>query len=503
MRVPLTPLDFYRRCRSLFPEKRAVVDEGRRLGFGEFGERVERLAGALRAAGLRPGEIVSVLAPNCGPLLECFYGVPAAGGVVHPVNPRLPALELADLLNDAGARILAFHASATPALREILGRLKAVEQLVIVEGEPGGLDFPALEYEALLRAAQPFAPELAGLDEDRPLALFHTSGGASRPRGVLLSHRTLALHALYAAVATGLREDDVSLCSVPFSHMNGGGNPQLNLAVGASSVLARRNDPETLGRLIAEERVTVWITAPPVLARLLRDPSADRLRRSQLRLVLVGGSPVPGDLLEEAQARLAARCLEVYGLTEASPFVAQAGAPILGVEVRVVDESDLPLPADGEALGEIVVRGNGVMTAYHRDPDATRAALRGGWLHTGDLGSLAPDGRLKIRGRQKDVILVNGRRVPAGPIEAALASHPDVQECGVIAAPDPDRGEVPVGLVVLSPGARATEAALLAHARERLAPFQRPARIELLGSLPKTEGGGVLKSELRTLYART
>ncbi len=499
MLVPLTPLEFYRRSRRLFPGKAAVVDQGRRLGFAALAERIERLAGAVRALGLRPHEIVSWLGPNTSELLEAFYGIPLAGGVIHPVNPRLAPLEIAERLNDAGARILFFHGSVAPAVREIVGNLKAVEEFVVVDGDEAGLGFPALRYEALLEHARAYAPDLSGLDENAACALFHTSGGATKPRGVSLSHRTLALHALYAAIATGLREDDTSLCSVPFAYMNGGGNPQLNLAVGATSVLARQNDPDTLTGLLRKELPTFWITAPSVLGRVLRAPALAALERSSLRLVLVGGAPVPQALLAGAERGLTQRCVEVYGLTETSPFVAVGGRPVLGIEAAVVDESGREVAA--AAVGEVVVRGNGIMTSYHRDPEATQEALRDGWLHTGDLGAVDAHGLLHIVGRQKDVILIDARRVAAREVEAALLEHPDVRECGVIASPDPVRGEAPVGLVVLREGARLTEAELLEHARRRLGATLAPVRIEFLRSLPRSEGGELLKTELRTLYA--
>jgi len=401
----------------------------------------------------------------------------------------------------------------------VLGNLKAIEQLVVVEGDPRDLDFPALEYESLLAGARPHAPDLTDLDEDAPLALFHTSGGAARPRGVLLSHRTLALHALYAVVAMGLREEDVSLCSVPFSYMNGGGNPQVNLAVAATAVLARRNDPETLLRLISRERVTVWITAPTVLDRFLAFSDVTPRACESLRLVLVGGASIDEATVRAAEERLGARCVSVYGLTETSPFItaafpkhelprearpacqATAGLPILGVEVAVVDEEGREVPPDSETVGEILVRGNGVMSGYFRDPEATQRALLGGWLRTGDLATVDGQGCLRLRGRRTDEIVVNGMRVSAAEIETALGSHPDVERCSVVAAPDPERGEAPVAVVVLRAAGRATEADLLRHAAGRLARFKLPRSIEFALSLPTTESGEVVKSELRTLYA--
>jgi fatty-acyl-CoA synthase len=499
MFVPLTPLDFHRRCRRLFADRIAVVDGATRLTFAQLAERIERLAGALQ--GLRPREPVSWLGPNTHHLLEAFHGVPLAGGVIHPVNPRLPPLEIAQRLNDVGARLVFVHASAVAQAREVVGNLKAVEDFVLVEADAGALGFPAREYEGLLERARPLAPDLSTLDENAPIALFHTSGGVARPRVAVLSHRTLALHALYAALAMGLRDDDASLCSVPFAYMNGGGNPQANLAVGARAVLARHNDPQTVAALIRAERPTVWITAPTVLARFLRSPGLGSGDCASLRLVLVGGAPVPEGMLREARRRLGATCLEVYGLTETSPFVLCDGRPILGVETRVVDEAGAEVPWNGARAGELVVRGNGVMTAYHRDPAATEEALREGWLHTGDLASVDAGGRMRIVGRLRDVVLVDGRRVATAEIESALLEHPDVRECSVIAAPDPDRGEVPVALVVLREGARLTEAALVEHARTLLDAAQVPARVEFLPSLPRSEGGEVLKAELRTLYA--
>jgi len=266
--------------------------------------------------------------------------------------------------------------------------------------------------------------------------------------------------------------------------------------------------------------VTVWITTPMVLRRLLSSPQLDRTNLSSLRLVLSGGAPLVLEMVREVEKRIGCQCVQVYGLTETSPTVTAAfpkhgtrpedrqryqttsGLPILGVEVAVIDqESGREVPADGETVGEILVRGNGVMTGYARDPEATQEALRGGWLHTGDLATVDQEGYLTIRGHKKDVVLVGGMSVSAKEVESALASHPDVVQCTVIAALDPDRGEAPVGLVVLRSDARVTERDLIDYAKERLAWFKVPRSIQFLGSLPMTESGEILKSELRTLYA--
>jgi fatty-acyl-CoA synthase len=301
--------------------------------------------------------------------------------------------------------------------------------------------------------------------------------------------------------------------------MNGGGNPQMTLAVASPAVLAGRTDPDTVLALIDTERPTVWITAPRVLQRLLRAPSFDRFDTSSLRLVLVGGAPIPEAAVAEAEERLGARCVSVYGLTETAPFVsaavpasgvpaaerravqATAGLPVLGVETKVVDQDGREVPPDGEAVGEILVRGHAMMQAYHRDPEATRDALAGGWLRTGDLAVVDARGYLTLRGRTRDVIIVGGMHVDAEEIEAALAAHPAVAQCSVVAVSDAEWGEVPIALVVLAPGARVTESDLLAHARQRLAWFKVPRSIRFLETLPTSEAGKVLKSELRTLYA--
>jgi fatty-acyl-CoA synthase len=303
--------------------------------------------------------------------------------------------------------------------------------------------------------------------------------------------------------------------------MNGGGSPQLNVAVAATSVMARGNDPETLLPLVANERVSVWITAPIVLQRVLRSPLLPRTDCSSLSLVLVGGGSLSEALVAEAEEKLGARCAGVYGLTETSPFVsaalprsdtpaaerrsrqATAGLPVLGVEVKVVDETGRDVADDGRALGEVLVRGNNVMSGYHRDEAGTQEALRSGFLHTGDLASVSPDGYLTIRGRKEDVIVASGHRVSAREIEAALAWHPDVRECAVIGVAHPERGQAPVALVVLREGARATERELLEHARQQLLAYKLPERIEFLPSLPRTEAGEVLRSELQMLYARS
>jgi fatty-acyl-CoA synthase len=268
---------------------------------------------------------------------------------------------------------------------------------------------------------------------------------------------------------------------------------------------------EILGNLKAVERF--------VILEGRASPELPRTQVTSLRLVLVGGASLPEATLRAAEERLHARCVSVYGLTETSPFItaafpradlprdrwpalqATAGRPVLGAEVKVVDADGREVKADGTEVGEILVRGNGVMSGYFRDPEATQRALRGGWLHTGDLATVDASGYLTLRGRTTDEIVVDGMRVAAAEIEAAIASHPDVERCGVVAAPDPERGEAPVAVVVLRAGGRASEADLLRHAAARLGRFKLPRAIEFATRLPTTEAGEVVKSELRTLYA--
>ena len=519
MHVPLTPLEFRRRAERLFGGKTGVVDGARRFTYAEFGERSRRLAAALRGLGVRPGEAVSFLTYNTHHLLEAYYGVLQAGAVLNPINIRLHPNDVRYVLNHAESRALFFHQDFAAVVDGIRPALETVKTFVVLEPDgpaPGG----AADYEAFLRDAAPLRED-PEVDETAVAELFYTSGTTGRPKGVALTHRALYLHALNAIIANHETDESVMLHIVPMFHVNGWGAPHTITAVGGTHVMLRKVDPGEILRLIQAERVTDIRGVPAIFNAVVHHPDFGRYDLSSLRLAISGGAPPPPALVAAMLEKFGCDVYVGYGLTETSPILTEArpkahlrheppdrqlerrtrtGYAILGVDVRVVDEHGRDVPADGDAVGEIVARSNVVMDGYFKDPQATAEAIRDGWFHTGDMATIDSEGYVNIVDRKKDIIISGGENISSVQVENVLYAHPAVFEAAVIPVPDDRWGEVPKALVVLKPGEAATEADVLAFCRERLAGFMVPKSVEFLDALPKGGTGKILKGQLRDKY---
>jgi fatty-acyl-CoA synthase len=499
--VPLTPLDFLERARRLFGGLEAVVDGERRLTYAEFAARAHRLAWALRSLGCRPGDRVAYLCANTLELLEAYYGVVLAGCVLTPLNVRLAAPELKAVVEDCRPAVLAVHPS--------------FEQLAV--GGPQRLDLDD-GYERLLgeQPADLFDP--GPVDEDAGCELFYTSGSTGEPKGALLTHRALATHAVDSALTLGLTHRDVVLHTIPLFHVNGWGTPHYVTALGARHVLLERFDPDSVLRLVAAEGVTRLFLVPTMAAALLLH--LEGAETSSLVQVSIGGAPTPPPLLAELEDALGCEVICGYGLTEASPQLTKAmptrahdalpaaeqrrrkattGHPMIGVDLRVLDDADAEVPWDAAAVGEICVRSNHVMSGYWNQPDETAEALRGGWLRTGDLATVDAEGYVTIVDRRKDIIISGGENISSVQVESALCAHPAVLEAAVVPMADERWGEVPRAFVVLRPGHSADEQSLVDWARAHLARFKVPKRVDVVADLPKSGTGKVQKSLLRDL----
>jgi fatty-acyl-CoA synthase len=517
--VPLTPLEFLRRAETLFGRKVGVVDGEKRYTYAEFGERSRRLGAAIQEMGIRPGGTVSFLTYNTHHLLEAYYGVLRAGGVLNPINIRLHPSDIQYVLNHAESRALFFHRDFAPVVQTMHDGLETVREFVVMEPD-GAPPVGAADYETLLRDAAPAAAE-PDVDENSVAELFYTSGTTGRPKGVALTHRTLYLHALYGIIGTSIDDGMVLLHVVPMFHVNGWGAPHTVTALGGTHVMLRKIDPVEIFRLIEAERVTDIRGVPAIFNALVNHPDLARYDLSSLRLAISGGAPPPPTLVKTAQERLGCRFIVGYGLTETSPVLtlanpkahlrgepperqherrARTGHAILGVDIRVVDENGRDVPADGAAVGEIIARSNVVMDGYFKDPQGTAAAIRDGWFHTGDMANIDDEGSVNIVDRKKDIIISGGENISSVQLENILYAHPAVFECAVIPVPDDKWGEVPKALVVLKPGAQASEDDLLRFCRERLAGFMVPKSVEFRDALPKGGTGKILKTDLREQY---
>jgi fatty-acyl-CoA synthase len=507
-RTELTPLSFLRRSAAVFPDRTAVVHGQRRYSYRQLEERTDRLAQALQAAGLERGERVAFLAPNIPALLEAHYGVPAAGGVLVAVNTRLNAEEIGYILGHSGARFLFVDAELAPVIEPLdLSGLTVVR--IDDTGEPGD------PYEDLLAGASAEPPPEWLDDEEATISVNYTSGTTGRSKGVMYTHRGAYLNALGEVITTSMGFDTVYLWTLPMFHCNGWCFTWAVTAVAGCHVCLRKVDPARIWELIESEGVTHYNGAPTVHIGVVNHASAHPLER-QVTVTVAGAPPSP-TLLGQLDA-LNFRPVHVYGLTETyGPYTVcdwhdewagldaderarllsrQGQAYVIADPVRVVDEKMGDVPRDGATPGEVVMRGNDVMKGYFDQPEATEEAFRGGWFHSGDIAVMHPDGAIELRDRKKDIIISGGENISTIEVEQAVAGHPAVLECAVVAVPDEKWGERPKAFVTLKPGQSATEEEIITYCREHLAKFKCPASVEF-SDLPKTSTGKVQKFVLR------
>ncbi|MGH9641184.1 MAG: long-chain-fatty-acid--CoA ligase, partial [Terriglobales bacterium] len=520
MNIPLTPIRFLRYAEQQYPRRTAAVCGNKRFTYAEFGERVGKLAGALRAAGVQPGGRVAFLSANCHRLLEAYYGVLEAGAILLPLNIRLAAEELAYILNDAGARVLFLQRQFLELVDSFRPQLSSVEAFYILDGGTEEDWVAKQNYEELIAEAKPQRREIMDVDENAVAELFYTSGTSAEPKGVMLTHRNIYLHALNASMALHTDNDSVELHTIPLFHANGWGVAHFLTLLGGKHVMAQRFSSVEVFRLIQEERVNYCSLVPAMATVLVNCPERPKYDLSSLRRITLGGAASSPTLVREVEEKLHCTCFSGYGLTETSPvlsispmkagvtwepeqrFAGQAmtGYAIPGAELRVVDSHDQDVPRDGRTIGEIIARTDGVMEGYWQQPKASAEALRGGWFHTGDMATWNEDGYILIVDRKKDIIVSGGENVSSLEVEKALLSHAAVLEAAVIPVPDQKWGEVPKALVVLKPNAQVEEIELIEHCRSCLAHYKCPRSIEFMASLPRTGTGKVLKRDLRKKY---
>jgi fatty-acyl-CoA synthase len=514
--VPLSVLEFRDRAETYFGEKVGVVDGDKRFTYRQFGERTHRLANALKMLGVQPGDRVSFITYNTHQLLEAYYGVLEAGAVLNPINIRLTPKEIAYIVGHAGSKVVFFHKDFKPLVEAMIPELPAQPRFVIMEGQPDHV--ASDEYEALLAGGSrdPLKPEI---DENAVAELFYTSGTTGFPKGVAMTHRELYLHALYAEVGLQFTQDDVCLHVVPLFHVNGWGTPHFLTMVGGQHVMLRKFEPLALIQAIERHKVTRVLAVPAIFNAVLHHTDLTKHDLSSLKQLIIGGAPSSPTLVAGLEEAIGCQTIVGYGLSETSPILTLAtprtflteseatekrqsrqswtGWPLLGVGLRVVHSDGRDVRADGEQIGEIVVRSNTVMEGYFKDPEATAATVRDGWLHTGDMAVIDEQGYVLIKDRSKDIIIRGGENISSVEVEIALASHPAVLECAVVSAPDKALGEAPVAIVVLKPDQTATVKELREHCKEHLARFKVPRDIHFRDSLPRGGTGKVLKAELR------
>ena len=472
----------------------------------------------MQELGVAKSDRVAYIAPNTHAQLESFYAVPQIGAVLVPINYRLTASDFVYLINHSGAEVVCAHSDYLAAVDSVRSQLTGVKHFVALEGSAPESANAWLDYEQLIASGSSDF-RAADVDENDLLTINYTSGTTSRPKGVMITHRNAYMNSIGTLVHERMSCADRYLWTLPMFHANGWTFVWTVTAAGATHVCLRKVDPVRVFELLASERITMLCAAPTILIGLAN--AGEVLRRNAPRglRVLTAGAPPAASTIARLEDELGWIVTQVYGLTETTPFIAiceprtehaslnisdramikarQGVELITSGETRVVDENGVEVPHDGETSGEIVVRGNVVMAGYYNDPEATAQAMRGGWFHTGDAAVIHPDGYIEIRDRLKDVIISGGENISSVEVEGVLLRHPAVQEVAIVGLPDERWGEAPHAFVVLKSGAVADEDELRQFARERLAHFKAPHRVNFVSELPKTATGKIQKYVLR------
>jgi long-chain acyl-CoA synthetase len=477
------------------PERPAVSLDERVLSYADLDERTARVAGLLRAHGVRPGDRVGVMLPNVPEFAVSYYGVLRAGGIVVPMNILLKSREVTFYLEDPEARLVfAWHEMADEAEKGAAGA--GAECVVVRSGE----------FDRLLDSAER-RPEVEERDGAETAVILYTSGTTGRPKGAELTHDNLVENArITAETLIGAGPDDVILGALPLFHAFGQ-TCALNASVYAGSrlTLLPRFDAGKALEILQRDRVTVFEGVPTMYAAMLLHPERDRFDTSTLRVCISGGAALPVEVLHGFDRAFGCQVLEGYGLSETSPVASfnhpdrprkpgSIGTPIQGVQMKVVDDEGNELPP-GEA-GEIVIKGHNVMKGYWKRTEATTEAIRDGWFRTGDVARLDEDGYFFIVDRKKDLIIRGGYNVYPREIEEVLYEHPAVREAAVIGVPDEALGEEVGAAVVRKAGGEASAEELRDFVRSRVAAYKYPRRVWFLDELPKGPTGKILKREI-------
>ena len=514
----LNPLAFLDRSASVYPNKPAVIYNDTTYTYADFNDRVNRLAGALRQAGVSRGDRVAFMLPNIPEMLEGHYGPMRLGAVLVAINIRLSAREIAYILNHSGAKVLVFDSEFADTVRAMDGQIPGVEAVVqVADVAPVADDIPSVEYEQFLASSPPGVHSEALDSELDPISINYTSGTTGMPKGVQFHARGAYLNALGEVLESGLNWNSTYLWTLPMFHCNGWCHTWGVTAVGATHLCLRRVEASQIFRLIDEHKVTNMCAAPTVLTMLYSSPEAADADLSGLTIMTAGAPPAP-QVIRTVEG-MGAFILHAYGLTETygptticaiqpgwsdlptdeqAQLKSRQGVPFIVSEpgLRVVDPNMEDVARDGQTLGEVVMRGNIVMSGYFDDPEATATAFEGGWFHSGDIAIWHPDGYIELQDRAKDVIISGGENISSQEVEKVIMEHPGVLEVCVVGVPDDRWGEVPKAFVVPRDGAEVAEVDVIQFTRDRIAHFKAPKYVEFR-DLPKTATGKIQKYILR------
>ncbi len=519
------------------PDQEIVYRDSFRCTYRDLRRRIHQLGGGLHRLGIEPGDTVAVFDYDSHRFLECMFAVPMLGAVLQMVNWRLSGDQIRYTLEHAEAKVILVNSDFLPILERIWGKLPRVRSVVVIDedGPAPASSVPVISsYEEMLSAAPP-EHDFPDLDENTQATTFYTTGTTGNPKGVHFTHRQLVLHTLGVALALGcydtigrFRSGDVYMPITPMFHVHGWGIPYVATLLGTKQVFPGRYEPELLLRLILTEKVTFSHCVPTILQMLVANPAVRELDLSHWK-VIIGGSALPRGLAKAARD-LGITVYSGYGMSESCPvmslstpksaagdldedrlldIVVKTGLPIPLAELEIVDGDGNPLPHDGTSCGEVVFRAPWLTRSYVKDPETTAVLWRDGWLHSGDLGSMDPEGYLQLTDRLRDVIKTGGEWVSSLDLESIMSQHEAVAESAAIGVPDEKWGERPLMLVVLKAGSDGDvgEEELMAHMRRAVATgvlprYAVPHSFVFVDQLPKTSVGKLDKKTMRQQFGR-
>ena len=501
------------------------TDQGpRKITFGELGDRCGRLANALRGLGIDSDQRVATFQWNNSEHMESYLAVPAMGAVLHPLNIRLFPDQIEFVANHAEDKVVIVDPSLIPLLQPLLERFSTVEHVIVTGGGADQLTAPAgmqvHDYEQLL-AAQPAEFDWPEVDENTGAAMCYTSGTTGDPKGVVYSHRSIYLHSMQICMSDGMNisVDDNALAIVPMFHVMSWGLPYAAFMVGSSMIMPDRFlQPEPLAAMITSERPTLAAAVPTIWQAVDAYSVESPIDMSSFRTVVVGGSSCPPELIRKFKDKYGVDITHAWGMTETSPIgtLSRPGADLseekqfelrqtqgrllAGVKARIVDDAGEEMPWDGESVGELQVRGPWITGAYYGVDNSD--SFDDGWLRTGDVGYIKPEGFLQLTDRAKDVIKSGGEWISSVEVENHLLEHPAVAEVAVIGVPDPKWDERPLATIVIKEGQPDPDVAdLRAHLEQRMAKWQVPERFAFVDEIPKTSVGKLDKKRIRSSHA--
>ena len=509
---------------DLYPDRVAVVDGDRSFTYAEIGDRVGGLARWFQAQAILPADRISILEVNSHAFLETYFAAAGIGAILNPLNYRLAAREIAYILNDSGTRWLVAGSCFAPVVKGVLDEDTPLKGIIWIDDPPDdSAKVTVFSYEDAIKSHRG-AFEPVTLNENDVAHLYYTSGTTGRPKGVMLTHKNVCLHALGTIAELKLVDSDIWGHIAPMFHLADAWATFAITWVGGRHVMVGQFEPETVMATIEQQRITLSNLIPTMLNLMIKHPRVAEFDYSSLRVILSGGAPIAPQVVKSITEAFSCDYIQTYGMTETSPYLtfsilkkhlqalppeqqlkykSRTGRSFIAVDLKVVDETGEPVKADDQQVGEIWVRGDTVTPGYWNRPQETAQAFADGWLRTGDLAVVDAEGYVNIVDRRKDMIVTGGENVYSTEVENVLYMHPKVLEAAVFGVPDDKWGEAVTAAVVLKENESATAKEIIQFCREYQAAYKTPKTIVFLDELPKTGSGKITKKALRDPYWKT